>query len=204
MDRSSKKPFVENAGLMRKAADGDIEAFKRLYQRYAPLMNQFFIIRGAGLNSAEDFIQKIFVHLWRQRKNYRPESSFETYLFSIARHILYKEIRQSRKINEIISKKQTASDEGKYNTLSQPEAECYLEELSEALEAAKTKLTDEQLYALEIAQEPDIDLQKALEELGWSKEAYKKRLKRTRDRIIEILNPILDDEKPRSNKKINP
>jgi len=151
-------------------------------------------MRGAGLDSAEDFVQKIFIHLWRQRKNYRPESSFETYLFSIARHILYKEIHQSHKIIEVISKIPAEFNGYSNKTLSQPEAEFYLKELNDALEAAKAKLTDEQMQALEIAQTPDRDLHKVLEELGWSKESYKSHLKRARRRMRELFYPFFLDE----------
>jgi RNA polymerase sigma-70 factor (ECF subfamily) len=197
MNQDSKLPLDENAGLMRKAADGDIKAFKRLYQRYAPLLKQLFVIRGVDQNSADDFVQKIFTCLWQQRKSFRGESSFETYLFSIAGHTLNKEIRQSHKRNEISSKKYQQSDGDTGKILSQPEAECYLHELTDAFEAAKTKLTDEQMQALEVALEPDIDLNKKLEELGYSKEAYKKRLKRARKRLRELLNPIFGNEKLR-------
>ena len=197
MNQDSKKPLDENARLMLKAADGDIEAFKRLYQRYAPLLRQLFVIRGVNRNTADDFVQKIFASLWQQRKNYRPESSFETYLFSIARNTLYSQIRQSHRITGISSKKQTDSHEDTYNALSQPEAEFYFQELTDALEVAEAKLTAEQRKALQASQEPDIPSNKVLEELGCSKRAYKSRLKRARKRLRELLNPILGNEKLR-------
>ena len=198
MNQDSKKPLDENARLMLKAADGDIEAFKRLYQRYAPLLWQLFVIRGVNRNTADDFVQKIFASLWQQRKNYRPESSFETYLFSIARNTLYSQIRQSHRIAGIISKKQTDSHEDTYNALSQPEAEFYFLELTDALDAAKAKLTDEQQLALQASQEPDIAFNKVLEELKCSKEAYKSHLKRARKRLREFLAPFLwNDETPK-------
>ena len=197
MNQDSKLPLDENARLMRKAADGDIDAFKRLYQRFAPLLMQFFVKRGVDSYSADDFVQKIFTCLWQQRKNYRPESSFETYLFSIARNTLYSQIRQSHRITGISSKKQTDSHEDTYNALSQPEAEFYFLELTDALDAAKAKLTDEQQLALQASQEPDISFNKVLEELGCSKRAYKSRLKRARKRLRELLNPILGNEKLR-------
>jgi len=73
---------------------------------------------------------------------------------------------------------------------TKPEAQLYLKELIEALEAAKARLTDEQYKALQIAKNPDINLHRKLEQLGWSKEAYKSRLKRARKRIRKDLTPI--------------
>jgi len=197
MNQDSKLPLDENARLMLKVADGDIEAFKRLYQRFAPLLSQLFVRRGVDRNSADDFVQKIFTSLWQQRKGFRGESSFETYLSSIAIHTLNKEIRQSHKRNEISSKKYQQSDGDTGKILSQPEAEFYLLELTDALDAAKAKLTDKQFQALQVSQAPDIAFHKALEELGCSKEVYKKRLKRARKRLRELLNPIFGNEKLR-------
>ena len=194
MDRSSKKPFDDNARLMLKTADGDIEAFDRLFQRLAPLLMHLFVKRGVNLNSAEDLVQKIFTSLWQQRKRFHVESSFEAYLYSMARNTLYEEIRQSHKIIEVISKIPAEFNGYSNKTLSQPEAEFYLKELNDALEAAKAKLTDEQMQALEIAQTPDRDLHKVLEELGWSKESYKSHLKRARRRMRELFYPFFLDE----------
>jgi RNA polymerase sigma-70 factor (ECF subfamily) len=194
MDRSPKVPLDENAKLMQKAANGDIKAFDRLFQRFAPLLMHLFVRRGVDLNSADDLAQKIFIHLWRQRKNYRPESSFETYLFSIARNILNKEIRRSCKITKIRSKKQPDSDKGTYNALSQPEAEFYLKELTDALESAKAKLTAKQQKALQASQQSDTNFHEVLKELGCSKGVYKNRLKRARKRLRELLAPFFTGE----------
>jgi RNA polymerase sigma-70 factor (ECF subfamily) len=194
MNQDSKLPFDENDGLMRKAADGDIEVFDRLFQRLAPLLMHFFVIRGVDSNSAEDLVQKIFTCLWERRNRFHLESSFEAYLYSMARNTLYEEIRQSHKITKITSKKQPYSDKDTYKALSQPEVEFYIKELTDALEAAKAKLTDKQIQAMEFAQTPDRDLHKVLEELGWSKESYKSHLKRARRRMRELFYPFFLDE----------
>ena len=197
MNQDSKPPLDENARLMLKTADGDIDAFKRLYQRFAPLLRQFFVIRGVDRYSADDLVQKIFLSLWQQRKNYYVASSFEAYLYSMARNTLYNEIRRSSRIDKISSKKHPGFEANTNNVLSQPEADFYFQELNVALETAKTKLTEEQFQALQAAQDTDSDFQKVLEELGCSKEVYKKRLKLARKRLRELLNPIFGNEKLR-------
>ena len=60
MSRNSKSPLDESDKLMRKAAEGDSEAFKCLHNRFAPILRQLFVSRGANLGSSDDFIQKIF------------------------------------------------------------------------------------------------------------------------------------------------
>ena len=197
MDQSSKLPLDENAGLMRKADDGDIEAFKHLQQRFAPLLKEFFVMWGVDRYSAGDFVQKVFIRLWEQRGSFRRESSFETYLFGIARNTLYKEIRRSRRITKISSKKHPESDGDTGKILSQPEAELYFQELTDAIEAAKTKLTDQQYQALEFSQASEVPLSKILEELGCSEGAYKSHLKRARKRLRELSAPFFIDKEKR-------
>ena len=195
MDQSSKKLLDENARLMRKVADGNIEAFDCLHQRFAPFLKQFFVIRRANNDSADDLVQKIFTSLWKRRKNYRVESSFESYLYSMARNTLYQEIRRSRRITGKNLKKQPKSELDTHDVLSPPEAELYFKEISDAIEAAKAKLTTEQRQAIDAFQDQDIALDKTSEQNICSKGAYKSRLQRARKRIMEILAPFFTDIK---------
>ena len=187
-------PFSDSSRLMQEAADGDFEAFARLYDRFAPTLMHLFVRRGADLTLAEDLTQKVFVCLWERRKNFRAESSFETYLFSIAKHALIKEIRESRKVAEIGLKGHPKLKQDSHSGLSEPELELYLRELAAAVRQARAKLTFEQRNALEAFQAVDTPLDKVLEELGCSYAAFKKRLKRARKRMRDMLAPFLNDE----------
>ena len=53
MSRNTKQPLDGNVRLMLKTADGDIEAFDHLFQRFAPLLMHLFVRQGVDLNSAE-------------------------------------------------------------------------------------------------------------------------------------------------------
>ena len=204
MEQSYKKSLDENAELMRKAADGDFEAYQCLYQRFATVLKQFFVIHGADRDSVDDLVQKIFTSLWKKRKNYPEASSFEAYLYSMARNTLYTEIRRSKRIASKSLKKQLKFESDIHKILSHPEAECYLEELTEAIESAKLRLTNEQYKALQVAQNPDIDFQRILEEHGWSVEAYKSHLKRARKKIREQIAPIFLEELKHKKRRNRP
>lgn len=184
MSRSSKSPLDESDKLMRKVAEGDSEAFKCLHHRFAPILRQIFVRRGANLGSSDDFIQKIFTCLWERRRDFRGESSFETYLISIARHTLNKEIKQSRKTAETGLKERPGFDG--HSSLSQPESEFYLKELADSLERAKAKLTAKQRQALGASQE-------ASGKPGCSDGAFRSRLKRARNRLRELIAPFFNE-----------
>ena len=194
MDHSYNRPFDENGGLKRDADDSNFETFMRLHQEYAPRLRNFFIKRGANKELADDLVQKILASLWQRHKNNIKEDYFEAYSYNMARNTLYNEIRRSKRMAGIKSIKHPKFGIPAHRMLSQPEAVLYLKELNEALEKAKTGLTNEQYQALNIAQDPDIDFQRSLEELGWSIEAYKSHLKRARKKIREYIKRNLSEE----------
>lgn len=191
---SSQVPHDKDTKLMREAAHGDIEAFECLYRRFGPPLRQFAAVRGADPGLCDDLTQKIFARLWDRRKDFRAESSFETYLFSIARNTLSKEMRRTREIAAEGLQNHPERSGDSHHGLSQPEAEFYLEELAAAIEEATGRLTEGQRQALDTTNAVDTPLGKASGELGCSHGAFKKRLKRARKRLRELLAPHLDDE----------
>lgn len=194
MNLSLKVQSDESTKLMRKVASGDIKAFDCLYYKFFPILKCFFATQNGHYTSSDDFIQEVFARLWEQRKNFRGESSFLTYLFSIARYTLNEEIRQSRRIAEIDLKEHLRLNRDSHNDLSQPEKMFYFKELISAFEGARVMLTAQQRQALEVSQSAAIPLCKASIKLGCSHEALKSRLKRARKRLQELLDPILKKE----------
>jgi len=196
-DRSKLKGHVDEAAeLMRKVANGDIEAFECIYSKFCPILRGFFAKYNGHRISSDDFIQEVFTRLWQRRKSFRYESLFITYLLGIARNTLNEKMRRSHKTVRIKDLKQvthfTVDSNG--GDLSQPETEFYLNELTAVLERIRAMLTTEQRQALEASQAVDISLVEASQKLGCSYEALRCRLKRARKRTAELLAPILENE----------
>lgn len=190
----SQVPYETDAELMRNAADGDVEAFGRLYRRFGPVLRHLFAASGVRPATCDDLTQKVFTSLWERRRDFRAEASFETYLLSIARHTLSKELRRSRGIVRTGLKDPPEFPGRPYKRLSEPEAKLYLKELTAAIEQAKGRLTEAQRQALDAANDIDIDPGEPSAELGCSGGTFKKRLERARKRLRELLAPFLDDE----------
>ena len=145
---NSQLPLDNIAELLRKAADGDVEAFDCLYRGFAPPVRHFFARHGVARARCEDLAQNVFARLWEKREDFRADSSFETYLFSIAKNTLSKEIRRSHRIETGL--KNHAQRCGRpHNGLSDPEAELYIRELKAAVREATGKLTERQRQALD-------------------------------------------------------
>jgi len=191
-----KEHVDEAAELMRKATNGDNEAFRLIYSRFCPILRGFLTQHNDYHISSDDFIQEVFTRFWQRRKSFRSESLFITYLLGIARYTLNEKIRQSHKMVRIedLKKANRLATDSNTDGLSQPESEFYINELHVVLERIKALLTDEQQQALEASQAVNVSLSEASQKLGCSYGALRNRLKRARKRTAQLLAHILENE----------
>jgi RNA polymerase sigma-70 factor, ECF subfamily len=72
--------------LMELVRGGDIPAFDELYRRYQGPIKRFLFELTWDQDTAEDYLQEVFVRLFRARERYQPTGKFSTYLFQIAKN----------------------------------------------------------------------------------------------------------------------
>ena len=78
---------VSDADLMRRAADGERDAFAALYQRHHPAVYRFARLMTGSDTVAEDVVQDVFLGLMRDPARYdAARAALTTYLFGAARH----------------------------------------------------------------------------------------------------------------------
>ncbi len=77
----------ESADALR-AADGDHEAFERLYRGHVDRIYSL-ALRMTGEDLAEDLTQEVFIRAWKKLGSFRGDSKFGTWLHRLAvNHIL--------------------------------------------------------------------------------------------------------------------
>ncbi len=84
--------------LITLCADGDISAFDSIVERYKlPIFN--FIYRYImDYENAEDLTQEVFLRVYKNIKNYRPEKSqFRTWIYRIASNLCKNELRNRKR-----------------------------------------------------------------------------------------------------------
>jgi RNA polymerase sigma-70 factor (ECF subfamily) len=69
------------------AADGDSEAFERLYRRHVAHVHSM-CRRMIGDTEADDVTQEVFVRLWRKVGLFRGDSAFSTWLYRLAVNVI--------------------------------------------------------------------------------------------------------------------
>lgn len=70
--------------MVIKLQKGDVEAFDLVYAKYAGKLYGFTFKYLKSAVETEEIVQSVFLKVWENHKTLRKESSFKSYLFTIA------------------------------------------------------------------------------------------------------------------------
>mgnify|MGYP002619776626 FL=1 len=104
--------------LKQQLRTGDPAAFRALYEAFAPRLTGFVIRFGCNREEADEIVQETFVRVWQHRHNINPDASFSTYIITIAKNIIYNQVRHAAvrdKYLQQISSQVTAHDHSPVN-----------------------------------------------------------------------------------------
>lgn len=66
----------------------DREAFRLLFEYFAPRLTSFMLRRGASHAAAEEIVQEAMVKVWRKASKYDPaKASASTWIFTVGRNV---------------------------------------------------------------------------------------------------------------------
>ena len=84
--------------LLRRIAErDDREAFKQLFQHFAPRVKSFMLRSGADSATADDLAQEALSAVWRKARLYSPEKGNPTsWIFTIVRNLRIDRLRRER------------------------------------------------------------------------------------------------------------
>src|SRR3972149_3961161 len=90
---ASKKNMADL--LLLVARKGDAEAFRKLFEAYAPRVKAYMMRQGADANTAEDLAQETLLTVWRKAQLYSGDKgSATTWIFTIARNLRIDRLRK--------------------------------------------------------------------------------------------------------------
>lgn len=70
--------------------NGDTKAFEEIYRAYVGKVYHFVLSLLHDHYLAEEATQILFIKIWERHETIDPERNFESYLFTISRHLSYK------------------------------------------------------------------------------------------------------------------
>ena len=77
-------PQDSDAGLVRRAAAGDVRAFGLLVERYQRPMVALVARMTPNPDDVDDIVQELFVRAWKGLPRFRGDAQFSTWLYRIA------------------------------------------------------------------------------------------------------------------------
>ena len=77
--------------LLKRLKAGEEKAFEDLYWTYSSQVYNFINLLLCDKSLAEDLTQNVFLKIWEKHEQIVPELGITAYLFTIARHFVFKE-----------------------------------------------------------------------------------------------------------------
>lgn len=104
---------VIDSDILSRLKQGDEKAFEVIYWKYSSWVFNFIHSLLYDKSLAEDLTQTVFLKIWEKRTTIDPELGFDSYLFAIARNLVYKETEnrlQSEQFNMILKDRSLDTD----------------------------------------------------------------------------------------------
>lgn len=123
--------------------NGDEKAFEALFWRYNTHIYHFVYSLLYDKSLAEDLTQNVFLKIWEKHESIDPEQSFDSYLFTIARHLVYKETENrllSESLTENLRKRLSETDSITEETIDAESLREYIDSLVEELPPARREI----------------------------------------------------------------
>ncbi len=89
--------------LVERLQKGDVEAFDLIYEKYSGKLYAFGLKYLRSPGETEELVQTVFLKVWENYKNLKKESSFKSFLFTIAYNDICKLFRKRNYLQKFIS-----------------------------------------------------------------------------------------------------
>lgn len=94
--------------LMLAAANGDVEKFGILFDRYHQRLFEFFYRLSGDASSSEDLLQDVFLRMLRYRRSFKETSEFRAWMYQIARTARIDRFKKRWGMDAMVSEQQAA------------------------------------------------------------------------------------------------
>jgi RNA polymerase sigma-70 factor, ECF subfamily len=85
--------------LLEKMKDSDVEAFRKLFERYQPVVFRHVLFQTRRTDIAHDIVQETFIKVWNHRGSLKSHLSFLAYVLRISGNLVRDYVKH-RKIQE--------------------------------------------------------------------------------------------------------
>lgn len=90
-------PVSGAADDVRRAQQGDVDAFERLYHAHAPAVHALARRMLGDDGAAREMVQDVFVRAWERLASFRGESAFGTWLHRVGVNLILNQLRVAKR-----------------------------------------------------------------------------------------------------------
>lgn len=168
-------------------------AFQELIERHQNAVIGTVAKMMGNASEAEDIAQQVFLRLWKARNRYQPTAKFTTFLYTIARNLVFNESRRRsrRKESSLDQRKDDYELELPANPNHQPDRENLNAELRDAVDRAIEALPEKQRLAIVLRRYQNLPYEEIASVMGLTIPAVKSTLFRARATLRESLASYL-------------
>lgn len=166
--------------IVLRVKKGDRDAFRLLYDRYAPFLFDlgFQLLKDTGM--AEELVQDCFVKLWAQREQIREDQDIWPFIYVMAKRLCFNQLRHER----VARKYRVDIKEPISNDVEQ---RLHLRELESQLELSIECLPEQQKKALRLSRLEGYTHQQIASEMGISPNTVKNHITQALKNLRKVL-----------------
>lgn len=186
---------INEKRLLTELKNGSFQAFERLYNMYSGKLYNFIMrISSGNQYMAEEVVQSAFIRVWEVRERVEPESSFISFLCTIAKNLLmnmYQRQTVEYVYNEYLKNTGVDRDSQTEESIDLRFLNEYIDSLAEELPAQRKKifiLSKRQNYTnKEIAEMMGISESTVATQLPLAVKFMREQLMKHYDKIVALL-----------------
>ena len=186
---------INEKRLLTELKNGSFHAFERLYNMYSGKLYNFIMrISSGNQYMAEEVVESAFIRVWEVRERVEPESSFISFLCTIAKNLLmnmYQRQTVEYVYNEYLKNTGVDRDSQTEESIDLRFLNEYIDSLAEELPAQRKKifiLSKRQNYTnKEIAEMMGISESTVATQLSLAVKFMREQLMKHYDKIVALL-----------------
>ena len=187
--------------LLRRAQNGDPEAFGRLMEPLEQLVWRVCWHYTGNREAAEDCGQEAMIRIWRNLANYRGECALESWVYRIAANCCMDWLRKKKRDRSVSVEPLREQGFDPADTSPGTVEQVVAKDERQRLREAISLLPDEQREALILTQLEKVPYEEAARALGVSEGTVKSRVNRAKTRLKELLSEERELSPPGSVQK---
>ena len=190
-------PGIPDYELVSLASQGDEDAFRALVDRYKDYVYHLCVRVSGSRSDGEDLAQECFIKLYKNLGRYRKEHKLSNWLYTIALNDCRKLLRR-RRIVRFFSLDASPGEEGPrpqvVDLAMDPGQQLDNSQLGQRLAVAVSQLPQDLRAVFVMRHEMGEEFSAIAAALGKKPEHIRVLLFRARQRLQEILGPVIEGE----------